>query len=109
MEYGDFKLKEGLLQFANGDILIAPQKEQLLGNIINADKGNFRRFPTLGAGMMRILDGVLNSRDIAANVVSNAIMDGWRIDTMDISESGGEANITIVEAEKITDETKSLI
>lgn len=108
--YGDILLDQNNdIITKNGDIVVEDAPEQQLGAILNAQSGNFRRWPTLGANLADKVNGPFDSRDIFA-AVSNALrLDGWRLDNIDLSDVGGVKKVTIKQAVKITDETNSLV
>ena len=111
VEYGDIILdNEDNLLISNGDLKPGDNHEQAIGAIINADPGNFRKWPTLGAGLSTLLAGPLNSRDISAKIQNAANLDGWRVDRVKIDTPNLETvEVTVVEAVKTTDDTLSLI
>lgn len=108
-EHGDFLLESNELQFKDGDISASQAKEQLLGAIVGAHPGNFIRKPTIGPGLNLSINGPLNATDISRNIINSVRLDGWEIEEMDISNGGDDPEITIIEANKLTDNTEGLI
>lgn len=111
VKYGDILLNDSFEIFgtSDGDLANGDNREHQIGAIINADEGNFRKHPTLAARLSRKLDGVSDSREIVADVIDSAALDGWRIDNMDIQTEDDNIEVTIIESEKITDDTQSLV
>lgn len=111
IEYGDILLDDNfdIIGTSDGDLATGNNKEHQIGAIVNADEGNFRKYPTMAARLSRKIDGVSNSREIVTNVIDSVALDGWRIDEMDIQASQENVEITVEKAEKITDNTSSLV
>jgi hypothetical protein len=111
IEYGDILLDDEskIYGTADGDLASGNGKEQQIGAIINASTGNFRRNPTLAANLAEDLDGPVNSRQIASKIQDAVFLDGWELRELDITSEGETTNIQVLEAEKITDDTQSLI
>ncbi len=109
IKYGDIVLDNGNVSFKNGDIVFGEGKEQQIGAIVQAVAGNFRQHPTLAANVVHNLDGVANGSSIGANIIRAGKIDGWRVDEMDIDAQGDDVAISIVKADKITNNTNSLI
>ena len=107
---GDIQLDVNFNIFGiNGDLATGEVPEQHIGAILNAAKGNFRRYPTLGADIMKQADGLSNSRDIVAIVQNELYKDGWRLDDIEITAANETIEITVKQATKTTDNTKNLI
>lgn len=114
IQYGDILIKQNGDNFeifgtANGDLAHGNNKEHQIGAIVNADEGNFRKHSTMAARLSRKVEGVSDSREIVNDVVLAVGLDGWRIDELDLQTSNGNVNVTIEKAEKITDNTDSLV
>lgn len=109
--YGDVLLDdESNILVSAGDLVGGNNQEQAIGAIVNANSGNFRKWPTLAANLASEIAGPLNSRNISAKVQNSAFLDGWRVDKLQIDTPDLESvEVTVVEAEKITDNTISLI
>ena len=111
IEYGDILLNEDFEIFAtsDGDLSSGSNKEHQIGAIVNADTGNFRKHPTMAANLSVSVEGVNDSRDIVAKIINASRLDGWRIDELNIETQNDDLDITVVKAEKITDNTSSLV
>jgi len=107
---GDILLNSDLeITFKNGDFNVGDAPEQHVGAIINASKGNFRRYPTLGAEIHRYIDSPQLIREIEQAIRLELSKDGYIIDNIDISTENGEiTNIKILECKKVTDDTGGL-
>lgn len=108
IEHGDILLQDGSIFGQNGDLAYGDAEEQHIGAILNANTGNFRNWPTLAVNLSRMLNGVNNSRNIAAGVQNALFLDGWKLLNMDIRTGQTGTNIIVEEAIKTTDETSSL-
>lgn len=110
IQYGDIVLtNEATFKVKNGDLVGGDNKEHQVGAIINADAGNFRKHPTLSCNLTKKVDGVNDSRDIVSTIKDGIFLDGWELDEIDIQTSQDSLSLTIIEAEKTTDNTSSLI
>lgn len=110
IQHGDILLRDGSIYGVAGDLANGDNQEQAIGAIVNANSGNFRKHPTLAANLSMQLNGPLNSREVAASVQDSLFSDGWRVDKINIEvDSLQDITVTVMEAEKITDNTKSLI
>lgn len=108
--HGDIELRNDEIFGRNGDLAHGEVPEQHIGAIVNANTGNFRKWPTLGANLIFKLNAPLDSRAIAADIQNAVFLDGWRVDAINIATDGlDDIEITVAEATKTTDETKSLI
>lgn len=107
--FGDILLNDNEIYGDNGDLATGNGKEQQVGAILNANSGNFRRYPTLAANLAEKLEGPSNSRDIAANVNNALFLDGWRANEMEINNDLEDSEVTIKSVDKITDNTESLV
>lgn len=111
IEYGDILLNDDLDIYgtADGDLASGNNKEHQIGAIVNADEGNFRKYPTMAARLSRKVEGVADSREITSDIIDAVALDGWRIDEMEIQSDQEDVDITVERAEKITDNTSSLV
>lgn len=111
IEYGDILLNDDseITGTADGDLSSGSGKEQQVGAIINASTGNFRRNPTLAANLAEDLDGPVNSREISSKIQDAIFLDGWELRDLEITSEGETTKIEVLEAEKVTDDTQSLI
>lgn len=109
IQNGDILLNNGVIFGRNGDLAHGDGTEQIVGAILNASPGNFRRYPTLGANLARQINGPLNTRDIVARVQNSLRLDGWRLEELNIETEQDELTITLIEAVKVTDNTSSLV
>lgn len=111
IEYGDILLNKSFSIFStpDGDLANGDNKEHQIGAIVNADEGNFRKHPTLAARVSRKIEGVSDSRDIVADVIDAVFLDGWRINELDLNTENDNVEISVVDADKITDSTESLV
>ena len=108
---GDIILdSDGLMQFESGDLKIDNGIEQHLSAIMQASKGNFRRFPTLGADIIKDVDSPQSIRELEQKIRIEMEKDGYSLKEMDIiTESNEIKKIYIMKAEKVTDNTESFI
>lgn len=95
----------------NGDLAQGDAIEQQTGAILNANSGNFRKWPTLAANLVLSIDGPLNTREIVGSVQNSLFLDGWRADRLNIETDlpNEKIIVTLSEVEKTTDQTKSLV
>ena len=108
---GDIMLDENnTIRFENGDLKLGDAPEQHLGGIINAAKGNWRRYPTLGVDIQTKIDSPQDIRSLEQEIRLELEKDGYVLSGVDvITEDNEIVEINISEAEKVTDETESLI
>lgn len=109
IENGDILLRDGRIFGQNGDLAHGEAPEQIIGAIMNASPGNFRRHPTLGANLIKQVNGPLNSRDIVARIQNALRLDGWRLEELNIETAQDELTVTVESAVKVTDNTQSLV
>lgn len=110
VQLGDILLdNDSVMLFKDGDLVLGDAPGQQTGAILNANSGNFRRWPTLAANVDKRLDGPNNSRDIVSDVQTALSLDGWSVSDLDIGGDKDEVEITIREVEKLTDNTESLV
>ena len=111
IQYGDVLLNNDseIYGTLDGDLSNGDAKEQQLGAIVGATTGNFRRNPTLAANIAENLDGPIDSREIASKIQDAVFIDGWELRDLDIENDGETSTIKVLDAEKITDDTQSLI
>ena len=109
IENGDILLRDGAIFGRNGDLAHGEAPEQILGAILNANAGNFRKYPTLGADLIKQVNGPVNSRDIVARVQNSLRLDGWRLEQLNLEEDNGDLTVTVESAVKVTDNTRSLV
>ena len=109
--YGDILLNEDVEIYGttDGDLANGDNKEHQIGAIVNASTGNFRRHPTLAANLAEDLEGPVSSRDIVAKIQDAVFLDGWELRDIEIVSKKEDIEIKIRDAEKITDDTTSLI
>lgn len=108
--HGDIALRDNTIFGKGGDLANGEVPEQHVGAILNANSGNFRRTPTLGANIERDIDGPVDSRGIAAKVQNSLFLDGWRADDLEINTPDLETlEVTVTSSVKTTDNTQSLI
>ena len=111
IQYGDVLLSNDgeIYSTPDGDLSNGDAKEQQLGAIMEATSGNFRRNPTLAANLAENLDGPVDSREIASKIQDAIFIDGWVLRDLSIETEDETTTITAIDAEKITDDTQSLI
>lgn len=75
------------LVFKGGDLVIGDASEQHVANVLEANKGNFRRRPTLGADLHNLLDSPANPI-VTENVIKNELLkDGYSLEELEISDN----------------------
>ena len=111
VQEGDMQLNSnGVIQFKDGDFKLGDAPEQHLAAILNASKGNFRKNPTLGVDIINDLDSPQDVRQLEQKIRVETGKDGYSVKEMQIITDDLEIkNIYIQSAEKVTDNTKSLI
>ncbi|MFR9622494.1 MAG: hypothetical protein SNG97_07020 [Rikenellaceae bacterium] len=109
IKYGDILLSDGSVMLSDGDLVLGNGKEQQIGAIVQAVSGNFRQHPTIAANVAQYMDGVVDSTAIASNIIQAGKIDGWSIQEIDVDGSGEDVSISIVKADKVSDNTNSLI
>ncbi len=112
IKHGDVLLDNNNTIFGrNGDLAQGDAIEQQTGAILNANSGNFRRWPTLAANLVFSLDGPLDSRTISSKVQNSLFLDGWRVDRLNIDTdlTNEQITTTLEDVIKITDQTSSLV
>lgn len=86
----DFLLDDtGDLLIENGDFAIGLSDEQHVSDIVSANKGDYRQFPTVGADLSKFLNKQDNNisqlkRDIQVNLEA----DGYRVKNFSIDSAG---------------------
>jgi len=110
IKHGDILLNDDFeMVTKDGDISTGDAQTQHIASIVYSEKGNFRKHPTLGAGMSLEIDGVADSRRLSNKVSSSLNADGWQLKELNINTDNGTTDITVVDAVKTTDNTKSLL
>jgi len=110
IEHGDIELNASNEIFGrDGDLAYNEVPEQHIGAIVNASKGNFRKHPTIGADVAKLQDGNTDSRETTAILQNELNKDGWKLLSVDLETNQDEISITVRDAIKTTNNTKSLI
>lgn len=107
---GDIKYDTDYNLFvSDGDIVISDAKEQHVGDVVRAEKGWYKQWPTLGAAISRELDAPQQFSTIEQTIRVALRADGYRLDEVDISTLGDIVDITVTAATKTTDNTGGLL
>jgi len=110
MENGDILLKDGKIYSENGDLAHGNAKEQLIGANLAASTGNFRLFPTVGANVYKDINAPENVQRFVNKITNSLELDGWELDNIAIDiDKDNNLILNVLNAEKVTDDTKGLI
>lgn len=69
----------GDLVFINGDIKVDESDTQHVDHIVVADKGQFRQFPLIGVGILRMINGSPNRQELKQQIKLQLESDGYNV------------------------------
>lgn len=101
--------KDFQIIFKNGDFAFGDAPKQHIAGILEASVGNWREHPTLGANLFKQIDSPNDIRELEQIIRLALQKDGYVIDELELSKSNGSYEFTIINAVKISDETKSML
>ena len=78
--YKDLIVDEtGDLIIVNGDVKIDESDTQHVDHIVVADKGQFRQFPLIGVGILRMVNGSPNPQELKQQIKLQLESDGYNV------------------------------
>lgn len=96
--------------FKDGDVVIGNASEQHINAIIATAKGNWRKYPTLGVDLHKKIDSPTDIREIEQDAKLGLELDGYVLKELEVTTNNiDEVNISVISAEKLTDDTRGLI
>jgi phage baseplate assembly protein W len=86
----DILLENNDLLIINGDFVLADSEEQHIRDIIQANKGEFRENPLMGAGIQNYINAPGNNLEAFKGAVRKSLMlDNYSINSLSIEAKDG--------------------
>jgi hypothetical protein len=96
-EFKDIKLKDGDLDFFNGDFSIGASDQQHVEDIIRAYVGHYKEFPTLGVGIDLYINASGSQLEIQRSIKLQLESDGFKVNNVVVDQEGK----ILIDAERI--------
>jgi hypothetical protein len=84
---------EGDLLIRDGDFVIGDSDAQNITDIIQSEKGEFKRSPQIGVGSNNFINSVIDVENIKSIVTLNLELDGFNVQNVEVSKVNDELTI----------------
>jgi len=96
----DLILENRTLLIRNGDLVIGDSDAQNINDIMEAEKGEFKRTPEIGVGSNNFINGTRDSQNIKTITTLNLQLDGFIVKDVEVLKEGRDL-IIIPYAERV--------
>jgi hypothetical protein len=91
----DLKLDStGTLLIRANDLVIGESDNQNIADIIESEKGEFKRTPQIGVGSNNFINSPMDAENIKSIVTLNLQLDGFTVQDVEVEISGNDLVIT---------------
>jgi len=89
----DLVLNDSGLLIRSNDLVIGDSDNQNISDILNAEKGEFKRSVQIGVGANNLINSAIDIQAIKSIITLNLSLDGFNVSDVDITIDNSNLNI----------------